>query len=112
MIDPNRIAELKALSGADPSLLNELIDLYASSTPPHMKAIRAALARRDAEKMEKSSHALRSASVNLGANELAALCEELELKGRNRDLSGAAPLVERLENCYDEIVRNLLKLKE
>jgi two-component system sensor histidine kinase/response regulator len=43
--------------------------------------------------LRKAAHALKSSSANVGAEQLATLCRELEALGRKETVDGAKPLL-------------------
>src|SRR5215831_7997606 len=82
VIDPVIIAGLRQLrtpGKSDP--LSELIDLFLKEAPGRLDAVEKAIARNDASSMAltlNSVAALKGSAGNLGARNLAALCEEIE----------------------------------
>jgi HPt (histidine-containing phosphotransfer) domain-containing protein len=56
----------------------------------------------------EAAHSLKSSSANLGATQLAALCKELEQRGRDNDLQGAAELVDEIGKVYLRVCRALV----
>lgn len=86
ILDANVIQGLRELGGEDdPGLLVELIDLYLADAPQRMCEIENALATCDWKLLERAAHTLKSASANIGALSLSALCRELEFKARSGD---------------------------
>jgi HPt (histidine-containing phosphotransfer) domain-containing protein len=67
-----------------------------------MAQVRAAADAGDAEALRKAAHGLKSSSANVGAERLAALCNELELLGRSGTVAGAPGL---LQQAIDELAR-------
>ena len=96
-IDPNVIAGLRDLDDGGGGLLGELIDLFFADTPPRLVAVRQAHGAGDAQGLVRAAHALKSSAANLGAQNMATLCQRLESLGRAGDLGGAGPLVDRLD---------------
>ena len=90
-----------------PDVLTELIDLFLEETPPKLEQVHDAVARRDAEELRRSAHALRSAAASLGVREVRALSVELELLGKQDALGDAAELVGRLTEAYGRAVTAL-----
>ncbi len=62
--------------------------------------MRDAVANVDPEALWQAAHNLKSSSATLGATELAALCKELEHRGRERRLEGVVELLQALETHY------------
>ena len=96
VLDPNVIASLRELGGEeDPGLFAELVHLFLSDTPERMRQLETALEQSDPTALERSAHALKSSSANLGAMGLSALFRDIETAGREKNLDRAASLVER-----------------
>jgi two-component system, sensor histidine kinase and response regulator len=74
-----------APSGSE-GLVKGVIDLYLESSATLMAGIGAAVEAKDAVSLNRSAHALKSASANLGAVTFAGICRELEVMGRNNAL--------------------------
>jgi len=99
VIDPVIIAGLRQLRmPGKPNALVELIDLFLQEAPGRLDAIEKAIASNDVNSMAvtvNSAAALKGNAVNLGARNLAALCDEIEQSAKTGLLSDAAPLVEK-----------------
>ena len=89
-IDQRAIGELRELMGDD---FGALIQAFAADSGAQIREIDAALAKADAERVRRYAHSLRGACVNLGANDLAELCEQVEASGRAGDCSAAGTLM-------------------
>jgi len=97
-LDERALDQIRALQrpGA-PDLLGKIIGLYLESSPGLLRQIRDAVAGEDGDALRQAAHSLKSSSANLGAKRLAAVCKELEQRGRERRLEGAAELLRELE---------------
>jgi HPt (histidine-containing phosphotransfer) domain-containing protein len=78
-------------------LLPFLIHAFVRSSADQLRAIRHAVACQDAELLRETAHELTGVSANLGANQMATLCGELELAARVKDLGPAEDVLTRLE---------------
>ncbi len=108
VIDASVIAELRGLqSPADPDFLSHLIDLFIEETPRRLAAIRAALAKSNAEALAHEAHALMGSSAHLGATRMDALCEILEEQGRAGSINGAPGLLSALEEEFARVRKAL-----
>jgi CheY-like chemotaxis protein len=95
----DRAALLERLGG-DEELLRDVVRLFLADCPDRLAAIRAAIDRRDADRLRVEAHTLKGAAANLSANHVAAAARALEQigAGKNldaveaawRELSGAA----------------------
>jgi histidine phosphotransfer protein HptB len=99
-LDPRAIGELRELMGAD---FGSLIQAFASDSRDQIDAIEAALVTADAERVRRYAHSLRGACVNLGAHDLADLCERVEASGRLGDCGAAKTLMTSLKRELDAV---------
>jgi CheY-like chemotaxis protein/HPt (histidine-containing phosphotransfer) domain-containing protein len=108
-LDSGLLNNIRALQrpGA-PSLLGKIIGLYLDNSPALLQSSREAVAQGDAMALMEAAHSLKSSSANLGATQLATLCKELEQRGRDNDLQGAAELVDEIGKVYLSVCRALV----
>ncbi len=93
----NQAAAL-ACVGGDRSLLKELIQLFGRECPGWLKDIRDAIAQKDAGRLRRAAHTLKSGVGNLGAKAAAAVAQRLESMGQGGNLSDAAAAYADLES--------------
>jgi HPt (histidine-containing phosphotransfer) domain-containing protein len=77
-LDPQILEQLRMLEAERPGLMNELIRLFVADAPKQMRLIDGAYGRRDPELLRQSAHFLRSGSLALGLNDLAAKAHHFE----------------------------------
>ena len=77
-LDPQVLEQLRLLEAERPGLMKELIRLFVADAPKQMRLIDGAYGRRDPELLRQSAHFLRSGSLALGLNELAAKAHHFE----------------------------------
>ena len=102
-IDPAALETLLETTGGDPAFLAELIDSYVDDTPRLLGAIRRAVDAGDGEELRRAAHTLKSNSATFGALTLAALCRDLEGRGKAGMLDGAAEQVAQAEAEYAKV---------
>lgn len=110
-LDPQILEQLRLLEAERPGLMKELIRLFVSDAPKQMRLIDGAYGRRDPELLRQSAHFLRSGSLALGLNGLAArahLLEHLPLE-RYGDLQADASVVEMRAEVH-RVLLALLKI--
>jgi CheY-like chemotaxis protein len=106
-LDERILARLREV-GAD--FLAEIATVYLGDAPQRLAAIRAAVAASDPKAVATAAHAFKSGSGNVGAMALHALCEELEVAGRQGKMEDAADTVARLEREYGRVELELRRL--
>jgi HPt (histidine-containing phosphotransfer) domain-containing protein len=72
--------------------LTEIITTYVSDGEGRFKALHAAWAARDAAEVAAISHTLKGGSLNVGAESLACMMQEIEKKAKAGTLCGKADL--------------------
>jgi HPt (histidine-containing phosphotransfer) domain-containing protein len=77
-LDPKILEQLRLLEAESPGLMKELIRLFVADAPKQMHLIDGAYARQDPELVRQCAHFLRSGSLALGLNDLAAQAHHLE----------------------------------
>ncbi len=100
VIDPVVIAGLRQLqTPGKPDPVVELIDLFLQEAPAHLQALENAVAQNDHTSLARTFSAtvrLKGSAINLGARNLAALCDEIEQTARKWSLADdVPPLIER-----------------
>ncbi len=99
IIDPVVIAGLRQLRlPGKPDPLVEIIDLFLQEAPAQLQALETAVAQNDPSSLARTFSAvasLKGSASNLGARNLAALCDEIEQTARNWSLADVPPLIER-----------------
>ena len=97
-IDASALAGLRDLQQpGEPDLVHEVIVLFLDSAAPRLAALHQAVARGDARTLEQEAHTLKGSAATLGARRLAAICEELQARGRAGDMPGASALLPQLD---------------
>jgi HPt (histidine-containing phosphotransfer) domain-containing protein len=84
-------------------LLQRVIDVYLGSSGELARRIHDASVAADGPSLGAAAHALKSSSANVGANELARLCLEVE-RLAERDLAAAARAVDSLHREYGRVI--------
>jgi two-component system, sensor histidine kinase and response regulator len=83
-----------------PDIVQEMINLFFKAAADLLKDLREGAEKADAELLHYASHALRSASANVGAVSLSTRCEELEAMAQSGIVSDAASIVAAILEDY------------
>ena len=103
-LDREVIANLRALAeSTDASLLNQIFYSFLSDTGERLIALRRAADSGDALALKKVAHALKGASVNIGAHGMAEASQALQALGEAGSLDGASALIGRLEQEFSRV---------
>ena len=95
ILDRKQLDCLKHLS-PNGALVRELVDIFRRECPTMLKALRDAVARRDAPALQKNAHLLKGSLLSLGAVRAGREAQELELLGKSGELREAERRVEHL----------------
>jgi signal transduction histidine kinase/CheY-like chemotaxis protein/HPt (histidine-containing phosphotransfer) domain-containing protein len=83
------------------ALLPELLTTYHEDAVRLLRDARLAIERADAPRLRISVHSLKSNSATFGAMALAAVCREIETRAKDGNLTGAAELLAKAEEEYE-----------
>ncbi len=112
VVDQARLEHLRTLQDdSQPALVRELIDLFNAESGGHVTRIAEAQARGDAEALRTLAHRFLSATQNIGALRLSALCAQIEAEARAGRSDAVAPLLARLEPERERTVAALSALR-
>ncbi len=99
MLDKTILAELREMKSQNGvPLLHELIDLFLANSPQHLEHIKNSETA-DSQRAF-AAHIFRGMSLNLGANVLGDLCEQIEELANNGKMAEVDDLVPDLEEAY------------
>jgi CheY-like chemotaxis protein len=90
----DRLRELRMPNQSDP--LTDIIDLFVKQTPELLSALEKACSELDLGALSRTAHTLKGSAGNVGAEQLAALCKQLELAVKQGTSSAAQSLVSRI----------------
>jgi PAS domain S-box-containing protein len=103
-IDRYVLDSLRELQGeGEPDLVAEIAGLFLEDAPTRMRDLRKTFGDGDARGVERAAHAIKGSAGNMGATNMANICQELEEAGASGDLSNAATLLDRLESEFERV---------
>ncbi len=91
----------------DLQLLDELIELFLETSPQMFLEIEAAVARRDRQAIERGTHALKGAMLNIGAESAAGVADLLEQGSREESFEQLNDSLVCLKSEMDRLVNAL-----
>jgi HPt (histidine-containing phosphotransfer) domain-containing protein len=98
-VNLSTLNELRSIMGSD---FGHLIEVFIADSAARISAMHAAVAVRDGESLRKAAHSIKGSCMNIAAAELAELCRQLELLGRDGGVDSAGPV---LANAEAEFLR-------
>jgi CheY-like chemotaxis protein/HPt (histidine-containing phosphotransfer) domain-containing protein len=90
-----------------PNLVAKIVGLFLRESTDLLGGLDEAVRRGDTEEIRHAAHRLKSVSAQVGAEDLAAHCQQLESAGRENRLEGAAALLERIRTGHDRASKAL-----
>ena len=102
LLDQGALDNIRAVD-EDGSVLAEVIQMFLDEAPQHLAGMRSALAAGQGVALGDVAHALKSASLNVGAKALGELCRRLERQGKAGDLSDAGDVVAAIEAMMERV---------
>jgi len=90
-----------------PNVLDKLINIYFNTSAELFHSMHNSLTAGDAAGLSSAAHSLKSSSANLGALNLAALCQQMENFGRECTLARAELLMADIETEYAAVCESL-----
>ena len=104
VLDDEIVQRLRGLRGAaDPTLFARLMELFQESAEQQIKAMRLAAGAGDASGLQKAAHALKGASLNIGASAMAESCRQLENLDNSGSVAGATELLGQLDAAFVQV---------
>lgn len=100
---------LRQATANQPDVLAELCRDYVSEARITLEQIRTALAEADSRQLRERAHYLKGSSMMIGARDLSGCCGRLEQMGRDAELAGADPELERATAALKIVEAELLR---
>ena len=95
---------VRARLGDNARLFEKMVRLFLEDCPARMRAMRRAIAEGDGEALREPAHALQGAAANFAAAPVVEAARQLELQGKNGDLSQSLA-------TYDVLTREMQRLR-
>jgi CheY-like chemotaxis protein/HPt (histidine-containing phosphotransfer) domain-containing protein len=102
-LDPSIWNELRAMrDSGSPDIIRELLEAFEADGQPLLLAMREAVRASDAKALWTAAHGLKGAAANLGGQELAILCQEMEKVARIGNVGDESSL-SRIETAFERL---------
>lgn len=111
VIDIEAIENLRALSPDDGDVfLKEILGIFIEDTPGRIAELHSSRAAGNLPSFTRAAHSIKGSSSNVGATELKAIAEKLELQSKQQGFDNTESLVAELESAFDRARAELQKL--
>jgi CheY-like chemotaxis protein/HPt (histidine-containing phosphotransfer) domain-containing protein len=107
-LDPAALERLRTLAQATtPALFAQVVEAFRTDAAKYLGALDDAAARNDRVSLQRTAHALRGASLNVGATAMAEVSRQLETVEEAGGLADIAPLLAQLESAFQRVKAEL-----
>jgi two-component system, sensor histidine kinase and response regulator len=91
--------------GADlgPSFFPRLLEIFRQDAIEHLAVLHSAIAGGETTQLGREAHALKGASLTIGAKGMAVICRQLENLGTAQTLEGASAALAQLDDEFDRV---------
>lgn len=99
--------QLRQLAGEDSDFEVELLTLFLNDTDNNLRQLEQAIAVQNMQTIEDVAHALRGASVNVGASAIARVAAQMESVAHKGEGASAAALLKPLQQHHQSVKAQL-----
>jgi two-component system, sensor histidine kinase and response regulator len=90
-------------SDVGPSFIPLLLETFRQDAVEHFAVLRSAIAGGESGQLSREAHALKGASLTVGAKGMADICKQLENLGSAENLEGASAALARLDREFERV---------
>jgi two-component system sensor histidine kinase/response regulator len=90
-------------SDLGPSFFPRLLEIFRQDAIEHLAVLRSSIASGETIQLGREAHALKGASLTIGAKGMAVICKQLENLGTTQTLEGASAALARLDHEFDRV---------
>ena len=101
------LKELGAEMG--PLFFPQLLETFEHDAIEHLVALRSAIASGETGRLRGEAHALKGASLTIGAKGMAKICQQLENLGTSQSIKGAEEELALLDGEFDRVKTQIVK---
>ncbi|MDD9912714.1 MAG: Hpt domain-containing protein [Alphaproteobacteria bacterium] len=102
-------SRLEILAQDDKDLVTTLVGIFMEQGPEFITEIERLLGEKDGEALKKEAHSLKGVCLNLGLDDLAAICKEVEGYALAEDFSSVKTGITQLKNDMPVVLEALKK---
>ncbi|MFA6561942.1 MAG: response regulator [Verrucomicrobiia bacterium] len=112
-VDAEAIARLRELAEGDSqAFLKDLLGTYLTDTAKRLATLQKNAADGNVLELMRAAHAIKGSSLNVGANQLAEYCQQVEEIAETGKLDGTAKLITRIAQEFERVQKELNSLTE
>jgi two-component system sensor histidine kinase/response regulator len=90
-------------SDLGPTFFPGLLEIFRQDATEHIAVLRSSIESGEASQLGREAHALRGASLTIGAKGMSVICMQLENLGIAQTVEGASAVLARLDHEFDRV---------
>ena len=90
-------------SDLGPTFFPELLEIFRQDATEHIAVLRSSIESGETSQLGREAHALRGASLTIGAKGMSVICMQLENLGIAQTVEGASAALARLDHEFDRV---------
>lgn len=107
------LSYLQEITGGDSEIMAEMVDLFLTETPKHLKNLKVLLANEQWVELGAEAHKLKPTLSYVGLTELNEKAQKIEYNGKKQENLDQVPgLIEAIEAGFHEVKDDLIHKKE
>ncbi|MCK5509132.1 MAG: Hpt domain-containing protein [Desulfobacterales bacterium] len=99
--------ELAENLGLEEDEFREIVELFLEISDTDLHKLRSAIDQEDTQQVVEAVHSIKGASGNLGFMAISEKAKDVEIKAREKDLSGANEAIKNIKKEVDRIAQAL-----
>jgi len=109
-LDPAVIDQLRMLAQQTvPELFAQVMQAFLADAPKYLASLHSSASRGDPLALARAAHALKGASLTVGAADMAPICSQLETTGITEDMAGVTALLTRLGSEFQRVETSITR---
>ena len=102
---------LREATAGDRDLMQHLAELYVNDADLQLRALDDAVENKETDRIARIGHALKGASLSVGATVVAGLSDEIERAGKAGDLGRAVEAIAKAHGEFERVRKALADLR-
>ena len=101
---------LEEIGKEDRGVMLSLIEMYKEQTPESILLIEKFITQEEGQSLKEAAHTLKGTCLNLGFEQIAHICLEIEQSASHRNFKNAHNLLENLKSEHKSVCQHLKDL--
>ncbi|MBT5060395.1 MAG: response regulator [Gemmatimonadetes bacterium] len=110
VLDPTALDNLQRMEGRGAISVDRMFTLFVDNGERILPILHEALEASDTDRLQLEAHSLKGSAGYLGAKKLEAICQWVEDRGRDANLTDVPDLLVQMKDCFEEARQALLQV--